>query len=38
MREWMRWDEDVDCSDLSLYSNGLHMIRYDSHHRFTYKV
>ena len=36
MREWMRSDEDVDCSGLSLYSNGLHMIHYDSDHRFKY--
>ena len=26
MREWMRRDEDVDCSGLSLYGNDLHMI------------
>ena len=37
MRKWMRLDEDVDCSGLSL-SYGLHMTHYDSHHRFTYKV
>ena len=32
----MRLDEDVDSSGLSLYSNGLHMAHYDSHHRFTW--
>ena len=31
----MRWDEDVDCSGLSLYGNDLHMIHYDSDHRLN---
>ena len=38
MREWMKWDENIDCSGLSVYSNGLHMSHYYSHYRFTYTV